>query len=294
MRYNWLTGGGSGLVRAILKDPYSDFHARAVVRTRDSEKAAELARLGIEIVQANFDDMNSLKRAFHGAYGAYCVTDFTELLDPEKEIAQVANMAEAAKCTGLKHVIWSTFEDSREIVLLNDDRVPTVMGRYKLPQADRKAEANKEFIKRGIPTTFMLTSFYWDNFIQHNMEPKRDLDGILTLTMPMGNAKLPGIAAQDIGKCAYGLFKEGARYIGETVGITGGQNTGQEIANSYSKIIGEPVRYYAMSIEDFRAQRFPGVEIMANTFQIYRDFHDRYCAVRNLERLNPKILSFDE
>lgn len=206
-------------------------------------------------------------------------------------------MAEAAKCTGLKHVIWSTLEDSREIVSLNDDRVPTVMGRYKLPQADGKAEANKEFIKRGIPTTFMLTSFYWDNFIQHNMGPKRDLDGILTLTMPMGNAKLPGIAAQDIGKCAYGLFKEGARYIGKTVGIAGGQNTGEEIANGYSKILGEPVRYYAMSIEDFRAQRFPGVEIMANTFQIYRDFQDRYCGVRNLaesKRLNPEILSFDE
>ena len=34
-------------------------------------------------------------------------------------------------------------------------------------------------------------------------------DGNYAITMPMGDKKLPGIAAEDIGKCAYGIFKGG-------------------------------------------------------------------------------------
>ncbi|MDH2622544.1 hypothetical protein QDS06_00100 [Acinetobacter baumannii] len=75
-----------------------------------------------------------------------------------------------------------------------------------MPQADGKAEANKEFTKRDVPTTFMLTSFYWENFILHGMGASKGTDGTLTLTMPMGEAKLPGMASKDIGKCAFGIW----------------------------------------------------------------------------------------
>lgn len=288
---------GGGLVRAILADPDGGFQVRALVRDPNSEKAAELERLGAEVVQADFDDLASLKKAFAGAYGAYCMTDFGLTATPEQDIERTARMAEAASDAGLKHVIWSTLEDAREIVPLDDDRVPTLMGKYKLPQADGKAEGNKEFIKRGVPTTFMLTSFYWDNFVNFGMGPMRGEDGVLTLTMPMDDSKLPGIAAIDIGKCAYGIFKQGEAYIGKTVGIAGGHNKVQEIADGYAKLLGEPVRYYAIPIEDLRALGFPGVEITANTLQLYRDFEDRYCGNRNLEEsraLNPEIQTLDD
>lgn len=73
-------------------------------------------------------------------------------------------MVEAAKEAGLKHVIWFTLEDTREFVPLDDVRVPTLMGKYKLPQSDGQAEAKREFTNRGVPTTFLLPSFYWENF----------------------------------------------------------------------------------------------------------------------------------
>lgn len=41
------------------------------------------------------------------------------------------------------------------------------------------------------------------------MGPKPGPEGRLAITMPMGDAKLPGIAAEDIGKCALGIFKRG-------------------------------------------------------------------------------------
>ncbi|MEE9156868.1 MAG: NmrA family NAD(P)-binding protein, partial [Gammaproteobacteria bacterium] len=73
---------GGGLVRAILSDASGGFTARAITRNASSDKAKELAKLGAEVVAADVDDVESLKRAFNGAYGAYCVTFFFEHFSP--------------------------------------------------------------------------------------------------------------------------------------------------------------------------------------------------------------------
>ena len=76
---------GGGLVRAILNDPDHEFNVRAITRDVSTDKAKELAKLGAEVVAANVDDVESLKKAFQGAYGAYCVTFFWNHFSPEKE-----------------------------------------------------------------------------------------------------------------------------------------------------------------------------------------------------------------
>ena len=123
--------------------------------------------------------------------------------------ARAQAMAVAAKATGLRHVIWSTMEDIRQWVPLSDNRMPTLRGKYKVPHCDAKGESNHFFTEAGVPTTFLLTSFYWDNFIYFGMGPRKGPDGKLAITFPMGDKKLPGIAAEDIGKCANGIFKKG-------------------------------------------------------------------------------------
>ena len=287
---------GGGLARAILDDPKGGSRVRALTRKPDSDRAKELARLGAEVVQADLDDLASLKRAFRGAYGAYCVTNYWEHFSPEKELAQAANMAEAAKAEGLKHVIWSTLEDTRNWVPLDDDRMPTLMEKYKVPHFDAKGEADHLFTDAGVPTTFLLTSFYWDNFIYFGSGPQRGPDGKLALTMCMGDAKLASMAVEDIGKCAYGIFKAGDRYIGKTVGIAGGHITGEEFAAALTRVIGEEVVYNSVSPEVYRGLDFPGAEDLGNMFQFKRDFNDYYCGRRSLEesrKLNPELLSFD-
>ena len=186
---------GGGLVRAIVNDPGSGFVARAITRDVNSEKAKALAKLGAEVVAANLDDSDSLARAFAGAYGVFCLTNFWEHFSPEKEYAQVQAQAAAAKNAAVHHAIWSTLEDTRKWVPLTDNRMPTLMGKYKVPHFDAKGEADQEFTKRGVPTTFLLTSFYWDNMISFGMGPKKGPDGLLTFTLPMGDKKLPCIAA---------------------------------------------------------------------------------------------------
>ena len=271
---------GGGLVRAILADPASGLTVRALTRDVHSDKAKELARLGAEVVAADVHDVESLKRAFAGASGAFCVTFFWAHLSPEKEYAEAEAMAKAAKAAGVRHVIWSTLEDTRRWVPLSDNRMPTLMGKYKVPHFDAKGEADQVFKQLGVPTTFLLTSFYWDNLIYFGMGPKPGPDGTLVFTLAMGEARLPGIAAEDIGKCALGIFKKRDAYLGKTVGIAGEHLTGSQMAAALSKALGREVRYQAVSPEVYRTFGFPGAEDVANMFQFKRDFNAVFCAAR--------------
>ncbi|HSG05622.1 MAG TPA: NmrA/HSCARG family protein, partial [Nitrospiria bacterium] len=279
-----------------LDDPSGGFAVRAVTRKPDSDKAKALAKAGAEVVAADMDDVASLEKAFQGAYGAFCVTNFWEHLSPEKEMAQAANMAEAAKKTGLQHVIWSTLDDTREKVPLSDNRMPTLMEKYKVPHFDGKGEADRYFSDKGVPTTWLLTSFYWDNMIFFGMGPKKGPDGKLALTLPMGDKKLTGMAAEDIGKCAYSIFKRGKEFIGKKVGIAGEHLTGSEMAAEMTKALGKPVVYNAVSFEAYRGFGFPGAEDLGNMFQYYHDFNDEFCGSRDIafsRNLNPSLQNFE-
>ena len=287
---------GGGLVRAILSDQDSAFTARAITRDVNSERSRALAKLGAEGVAADIDDEASLAAALQGAHGAYFVTFFWAHFSPEKEKEEIRNMAGAAKAAGVTHVIWSTLEDTRQWIPLSDTRMPTLMGEYKVPHFDAKGESNKLFTALGVPTTFLYTSFYWDNLIYFGMGPKKGPDGKLVFTIPMGDKKLPGMAAEDIGKCAYGIFKKGSEYVGKSVGITGEHLTGNQMADALSKALGQDVRYNAVSPEMYRSFGFPGAEDLGNMFQFNRDFEQVFCAARSVDvsrALNPSLQTFD-
>jgi len=287
---------GGGLARAILEDREAGFSLRAVTRKPDSEAARALADAGAEIVTADLDDSASLDRAFAGAYGAFCVTNFWETFSPSREKEQARNMAEAAARAGLKHVVWSTLEDTREQVPLDDDRMPTLQGEYKVPHFDAKGEADQYFRDAGVPTTFLRASFYWDNMVHFGLHPSRGEDGVLRLTLPMGDHVLPGIAAEDIGRCAYGIFRSGESAAGQVVGVAGEQLTGAEMAEKMSRALGEEVRWEPVTPAQFRAFGFPGSEDLGNMFQYYQEFEEELAEVRSPQRsreLYPGLQNFD-
>jgi uncharacterized protein YbjT (DUF2867 family) len=288
---------GGGLARAILNDKESGFTVRALSRDVQGEKAKELAALGAEVVAADVDDLESLKKAFAGAHAAFCVTFFWAHLSAEKEKAEAAALAQAAKAAGVKHVIWSTLEDTRKLVPLSDNRMPTLLGEYKVPHFDAKGESDRLFRDLGVPTTCLLTSFYWDNFIFFGLGPKKGPDGVLAITFPMGDKKLPGIAAEDIGKCAYGVFKRGSEFVGKTVGIAGEHLTGAQMATAFTRALGQEVRYNDVPPEVYRGFGFPGADEMGNMFQFKRDFEEYYCGARSLafsREVNPELQTFDQ
>lgn len=288
---------GGGLVNAILNNKNSEFAVRALTRNTNSDKAKALSAKGAEVVQVDVDNESSLKNAFDGVYGVYAVTFFWEHFSPEKELEHAKSIAEAAKETGVQHVIWSTLEDTRKWVPLEDERMPTLGGKYKVPHFDAKGESNKFFKKAGVPTTYLYTSFYWDNFIHFGMGPKKGEDGKLAITFPMDDKKLPGMAAEDIGKCAYGIFKNSAKYMNRTVGISGEFLTGNQMAEAFSKALGKEVVYNSIPPDVFRSFGFPGADDLGNMFQFKRDFEEDFCGARDIEEsrsLNPELKTFDK
>jgi uncharacterized protein YbjT (DUF2867 family) len=175
--------------------------------------------------------------------------------------------------------------------------MPTLQGQYKVPHFDGKGESDKLFIAAEIPTTFLLASFYWDNFIFFGAGPKRGKDGVLALTMPIGNSKMAGIAAEDIGKCAYGIFKKGTEMVGRRIGIAGEQLTGNELADALTSALRERVIYNNIPADVYRGFGFPGADELGNMFQFYDEFAKELNKTRDVsfsKQLNPDLLDFEQ
>ena len=287
---------GGGLCEAILKDPEGGFTCRAITRDPGKEKAAVLAARGAEVVAADLDDVESLKKAFTGAYGAYCVTNFWEHFSAEREKQQAKNQATAAAAAGVKHVIWSTLEDTRALMSPDDRRMPMLQEKYRVPHFDAKAEADTHFAH--LPTTFLITSFYWDNLYSFGLAPKKGEDGVYSWAFPMADKRLAGIAAEDIGQIAYNIFKAGPAYIGRRVGVASEFLTIEQMGTQLSKALGTgPIQYHAVSADAYRGFGFPGADEMGNMMQVYRDFEKEVTGARDTEltrKIHPGLLTFEQ
>ena len=289
---------GGGLARAILNDPHSEFAVRVVTRAVHSDKAKALQAMGAEIVEADIDKPEEIRKALEGAYGAFFVTFFWAHYSPELENKHAKDFADASKAAGLKHVIWSTLEDTRQWYPLDDDSMPSLNnGQYKVPHFDGKGSSDHFFTDAGVPTTFLMAAYYWENLIYFGMGPKRGADGKLSITFPMGDKKMAGIAAGDIGKCAYGIFKKGSSMIGKTIGIAGEHISCADMAEELSEVYGEKVKYNMVPPAVFRSFGFPGAEDLGNMFQYYQEFADEFADARDIKEakeLNPSLQSFGE
>jgi uncharacterized protein YbjT (DUF2867 family) len=291
------TGGqGGGLARAIAADARGGFAARAITRNPGSDKANALRRLGVEVVAGDADDPSSLETAFAGAYGAFCVTNFWEHLSADREGAQAAAMARATRHAGVQHAIWSTLEDTRSWIPLTDPRMPVLQDKFNVPHFDSKGQMDRTFAEEGAPTTYLHAAFYWDNFIHFGMQPRRNAEGQLVLSLPLGGARLPGIAVEDIGKCAYGIFRRGTGTVGAHFGVAGEALTGGEMATKMGRALGESVHFVDVPFNVYRGLGFPGAEDVGNMFEFQAILGDEFLNARSpavSRELNPDLLTFD-
>jgi uncharacterized protein YbjT (DUF2867 family) len=287
---------GGGLARAILADKGSGFAVRAISRKKDSDKARALANAGAEVVEADTDNAASLDRAFAGCYGAYCVTNFWEHLSADREMAQAGRMAQAAKKAGLQHVIWSTLEDTRVKVPLSDNRLPTLHDKFKVPHFDGKGASDHLFADAGVPTTYLLAAFYWENFIYFGLGPRQNQDGSIVLALPLGGTPLPGIATEDIGRSALGIFRKGVATVAKRLGIAGENLTGEQMASKMGRALGKQVSFYDVPFAQFRALGFPGADDLGNMFEYQHLIEKEFLASRDprlTRELDPALLDFD-
>ena len=261
---------GGGLARAILTDPECSAIHRACEHAQDPHRQGTSVAAAVKVWRpAMLDDQASLERAFAGAHGAFLVTNFWEHLSTERESTQAAAMARATKAAGVAHAVWSTLEDTRLSFPLDDPRLKTLHGKYKVPHFDAKGESDAIFAAEGAPTQLIR----WRRSTGRTSSTSvRARDRVPTVTVLRAcvtarrRRALPGIAAEDIGRCAHGIFLRGPDAAGQRFGIAGEVLSGPEVRRRPSRatFCSAPVSFYDMPFDDYRALGFPGADDMGN------------------------------
>lgn len=285
---------GGGTVRALLDS--GRFAVRALTRRPEGTAARALRHAGAEVAHADLDDPSTLREAFAGVQGLFAVTPYWTYHCPEREFEQARHVACAAAAAEVPHVVWSTQEDTRRWAPLEDGQLPTLRGRWKVPHFDAKGAANTLFRERGVPTTLLTPSFFWENLIRYGMQPQRAADGHLVFTLPMRGLPLPGMAVADVGHIALALFERPQRWIGKSLGVAGAHLDGARMAAALGRALGEPVRHRSPSFAEMAALPIPGAAGLANMYRFLHDFNDEVRAMRPVaatRELHPGLLDFD-
>lgn len=278
---------GGSVVRALLEKGH--YRVRALTRKPFSADGWLLQGLGAEVVEADLDRPETLRAALAGAHGVFAMTNHFEHGSPERELAQAGHLAGAARDAKVAHVVWSTMEDTRRWVSRADPRFATPGGRWNVPSFDAKGAANALFFERGVPTTLLHLSFFWENLIGGGMQPERLADGRLMFTLPMGDRPLPGISVKDVGPIVRALFERGTWSIGRSFGVAADHLSGEQMAAKLSRALGETVLHHSPSFAECAAES-------AAAWRFQHDFHQEFCARRSVadtRSFHPGLMDFD-
>jgi uncharacterized protein YbjT (DUF2867 family) len=104
---------GGGVVRALLAG--GKFKVRGITRSVEGKKAKELASQGVEMMQASFDDPESLNKAIAGSYGVFLVTNFWDGMDGARETKQGKGAVDVCLKQGVKHLVYSGLENAEKM-----------------------------------------------------------------------------------------------------------------------------------------------------------------------------------
>ena len=118
----------------------------------------------------------------------------------------------AAVDAGVRHVVWSTLEDTRDFVPLGSGRDAGADGQVQRAALRRqgrgqRARSSTAGCRRRCSTRRSTGTTSSTSACSRSAAPTAGCGFVL----PMGDAKLPGIAAADIGPCAFGIFARGER-----------------------------------------------------------------------------------
>ena len=270
---------GGSVARNLLSR--GKFAVRALTRNVDSPAAKQLRDLGAEVVQGDFDDRASLRKAVEGVYGVFGVTNFWEHF--EKEAVHGRNLVNAVAGSDVEHFVFSTLQPIEK----------ATGGALKSPHFDIKAEYEEYTRTAGIPSTFVHAAFYFENFLAF-FPPRPIGDGVYQFGFPQGDTPLAALAVEDTGKIVAPLFEEPETYIGRTLKLVGDEMTADEYAAIMGRHTGADIRYAHVPRETFAALGFPGAEDLADMFEFYRLYMPRRAKeIAECRAIAPDLQTFE-
>jgi uncharacterized protein YbjT (DUF2867 family) len=199
---------------------------RALTRSPSAPAAQELARQGVEVVQADLEDPASLERALRGAYGIYSVQDFWSV-GARREVLQGKNLADAAKKAAVEHFVYSSVGGAER--------------GSGIDHWETKWEIEKHIRKLQLPATILRPTAFMENYYIDQVEI-----GILKgklLDPVRADRPYQTIAADDIGAFAALAFERPRDFIGLELEIAGSELTNPQAAEVFSRVVGKPVRF---------------------------------------------------
>jgi uncharacterized protein YbjT (DUF2867 family) len=222
-----VTGGtgqqGGEVARKLLADGWK---VRALTRDVNKPAAQELKSLGAEIVAGDMDDRAQLDAAFDGAYGVFSVQNFwLPNVGFEGEVRQGKNVADAAKAAGVGHLVYSSVGAAHRGV-----------GQRHF---ESKWIIEQHIHSLGVPYTILRPAAFFENF---NWERAGILNGTFNALGLRPEKERQEIAVEDIGVFAALAFANPDEYLGKTIELAGDALTEAQIADTFAKVIGRPVR----------------------------------------------------
>lgn len=214
------------------------YRVRGLTRNPDGARARAMTALGIEMVRGDFDDPESLDRAFAGTYGAFSVQQYRGV-GVDGEIRQGKAFADAAKRAGVQHFVYTSVA-----------KAPLDTG---VPQFESKLLLENYISSLGIPFTIVRPASFMASFDEYREDAE---NGQISGPLPASLERV-FIAPRDIGRFAAEAFDHPEAWIGRVEPIAGQRISYAEVAASMERVLGHPVSYYQIPWDEYTATAAP-------------------------------------
>jgi uncharacterized protein YbjT (DUF2867 family) len=260
---------GGAVARKLLADGWK---VRALTRDENKPAAQALAQAGAELVAGDMDSRSDLDAAFQGAYGVFSVQNFwLPNVGYEGEIRQGKNVADAAKAAGVQHLVYSSVGAAHR-----------GMGQKHF---ESKWIIEKYIQDLNIPYTILRPAAFFENF---NWERPAISNGTFNALGLRPEKERQLIAVEDIAVFAALAFENPSEYLGKTIELAGDALTESQIADTFAKVIGRPVKLTLPSGSGGRRSE-EEMEAMFNFFN--GEAYDADIAA--LRKLHPGLLTLE-
>ncbi len=236
---------GGSVARHLLQR--GKFKVRAMVRDQNKHSAQVLKQLGAELIQADFNDRDSLDRAVQGVYGVFSMQDLPDGV--AVEIRQGKSIADAAKAANIKHFVYSS--------------VGSAERNTGIPHFDSKFQIEEYIRAIGFHYTILRPVFFFYNY---NMMLPMVKNG--TLLQPLSpNTKLQQLSEEDYGQMVAEVFERPADFAYREIEVASVDLTMTEVAAAFSRVLGKPINYQQIPFETFEQQAGLEMTMMYRWFE---------------------------
>ncbi|KAL1840007.1 hypothetical protein VTJ49DRAFT_924 [Mycothermus thermophilus] len=265
---------GGSVARRFIQDPR--YRVRAVTRDTSSPKVQELAKLGIELAQADFEDVESLKVVFAGANVIFSNTQYWEaFFRPDcrtdaaakgiscREYAYIVERRQSKNIADAAATVVDTLDDNGFLVSTLSHAGKSSGGRFKdLYHFDGKAEIFPDYVNETYPKLAAKMSCIYTGFFttSHRILPgayfRKHEDGTFEMRFPCKpTTRVPHLDVNhDTGPFVYAVSQmpPGKAYMASS----GEYRSFPEWIGAWGKLTGNPARYTEVEIEDMQNEAY--------------------------------------